>query len=141
MLAVDLPLSAIGDTLFLPWDVKASIGWWRGPRTPANNHSPTNVADVQKQLNREAPIGSPRLKVEEWVKNQKIEYSFSQDFSHDSILDENQIKPAEYNGFLVGIMRDIDRGPLVTGNIQIYFLFDKNEMVAKHIVRWVGIGP
>lgn len=98
------------------------------------------VAGVERRIRRDVPEGTSREKAEEWLQREGIEYSYSQDFEYNSILEQNHIGPEQYSGYTASIIRDTDRGLFVTGSIQIYFFFDKNERVAGHVVRWIGTG-
>jgi hypothetical protein len=99
------------------------------------------VESIQKRLNREVPVGTPRAETEEWLKRQRIEYSYSQDFRYNSVLEQNGVEPGTYSGYTAAIIRNTDRGFFVTGSIQFYLLFDDKDQVAKHIVKWIGTGP
>jgi uncharacterized protein YceK len=70
MLAVDMPLSFIGDTVTLPWMVAATVERCRGPRpdsTPAKNSRPADandelgLGDVSIQSPTSAKPSRPRL--------------------------------------------------------------------------------
>ena len=108
------------------------LAWYQYPTT--------TVPEVQKRLSEEIPLGTPRAKAEAWIKDQGIEHSYSQDFQ-STVMEENGIRPEDYSGFIVAIIRDTDRDLFVTGSIQFHVLFDRNDLVAKHIVRWCGTGP
>jgi hypothetical protein len=99
------------------------------------------VPEVQEKLQQDLPIGTSRWKTEEWFKKNRIAYSYSKDFRNDSILEDNQIKPGMYSGIIRALVKNTDRDLIVSGSIQIYILFDRNDLVAMHIVRWMGMGP
>lgn len=101
----------------------------------------TTVPEVEKRLSQEVPIGTPRAKVESWLDSQNFKHHYSEDFRYNTVLEQNGVDPKDYVGFITAIIRDTDRDLFVTGSIQIYILFDRNDCVAKHIVRWVGTGP
>jgi hypothetical protein len=105
--------------------------------------SGTTVADVEKQLQQEVPVGTTRSDAEKWLVGRSIVHSYGdwKDFDNDSVLVENGVRPDKYSGYIGAIIRNT--GPprfLVTGNIRFFLLFDKEDRVAKHIVKWVGTG-
>ena len=110
-----------------------SLAWYQ--------YRSTTVPEVQKRLIQEIPLGTPRTKVEEWLKVEGYEHRYSTDFRFNSQLEENGIQSSDYGGYLVALIRDTEQGIFVTGSIQFYVLFDHNDLVAKHIVCWVGTGP
>jgi hypothetical protein len=98
------------------------------------------VEGVKKQLQENAPAGTSRANVEEWLKKKRIESSYSQDFRNNSTFEQNGIVTGTYSGYIVAVIRNSDRGAGVSGNIQFYILFDEKDQVARHIVLWVGTG-
>jgi hypothetical protein len=96
------------------------------------------VAGVEKQLQENVPVGTPRAKVEDWLKNQRIEYSYSQEFRNNIMFEKNGIVTGTYSGYIVAAIRNTDRGIAVSGNIQFYVFFDEKDHVARHLVQWVG---
>lgn len=115
--------------------VAASAGllvWWAWPSD--------TVAGVERRLAREVPVGTPRPEAEAWVGRQGVEWSYSQDFRHNSLFEQKGIDPGTYSGYVVALIRDTDRDLLVTGSIQFYILFDDRDRVAGHLVKWFGTG-
>jgi hypothetical protein len=98
------------------------------------------VDGAERQLNRDAPVGTPRSDVEAWLEGKRVEHSYSQDFRYNTIFEQQGIGPGVYSGYICAILRDTDRGLFITGSIQFYVLFDENDRVARHIVRWFGTG-
>lgn len=103
----------------------------------------TTVAQTEKQLDRDIPTGSTRADVEAWLKGKGIESSYTEgpDAHYSSIINEEVPDTSAYKGVTAAIIRDTDQSFLVTGSIQIYFLYGPDGRLAKRIVRWIGTGP
>jgi hypothetical protein len=103
----------------------------------------TTVAQVEHQLDQALPVGSARGEVEAWLKDKGIESRYTEhpDARFSSVLNEAVSDLGAYKGVTCALLRDTDRSFLVTGSIQLYFLFGPDDRLAKRIVKWIGTGP
>jgi hypothetical protein len=104
-----------------------------------SNTTTTTVADVQRKVDEALPLGSTRQEVETWLNNQGIEFNFS-DQPYFSI-GESYPPEKSSSGYIHFIIRNTDRSFWVTGNIEVSFLFGKDNRLTMKLVKWIGIGP
>ena len=89
------------------------------------------------------PPGSSREQVETWLQKQKIEFVFQQDVKADRINDKTipeiaGLNSCELCGMIRGTIRDAHVDLILPGDIEIYFFFDSNGKMIKHLVYpWV----
>jgi hypothetical protein len=99
------------------------------------------VPEVEQKVDRALSIGSTRAEIEAWLAGQGLESSFSDQPASFSYIADHDPVASNYKGVVVSIIRDTDRSPFVTGNIQVYFLLGSDGRLARRLVRWVGTGP
>ncbi len=101
----------------------------------------TTVPQIERRAEAALPVGSTRPQVEAWLAAQGFEFGFTDDPRAYSRVAEQVPDPSPYPTAIIGILRDTDGGIIVTGNIQVCFLFGPDDRLARRLVWWVGIGP
>jgi hypothetical protein len=100
----------------------------------------TTVEEIEQKVDDALPLGSTRQKIEGWLKSQGIEYSYSEQPGAFSEI-RRQPDADMYPGVINSVIRDTDRSFWVTGSIEVSFLLNSDERLAKRLVKWVGTGP
>jgi hypothetical protein len=100
----------------------------------------TTVEEVEQKVDHALPLGSTRQEIEAWLLSQGIEKCCS-DHPGDSSEIRRLPDADKYRSVIHGLIQDTDRSFWVTGSIQVYFLLDSDERLAKRLVKWVGTGP
>jgi len=104
---------------------------------------PTTVAEVEKKVRAEVPLGSTREKVEKWLDSQEMEHSFAEKWWIGGLPPDMRagLNEDDFAGAVCSIIRDTDRDFFVHGDICVYFLLGHDGKCAKICVFWVGTGP
>src|SRR5580692_8118686 len=102
-----------------------------------NSYTATTVQDVKRQVDEALPIGATRQEIEAWLNSQGIDFSFSDQSDHDSIVKSYPPQKSS-SGFICYLIRDTDRSFWVTGNIQVYFLLGTDSRLTEKVVKWIG---
>jgi hypothetical protein len=126
-------LSTRGKVLVIVLVLGVSWLWYAWPKT--------TVEGVKQELQEHAPVGTPRAQVEAWLKQKQIEYIYSQDFCSDSTLNKECIIINNYSGYIVAIIRNASRDLLVTCDICVYLVFDKQDQITRYTVHHECTGP
>lgn len=100
----------------------------------------TTVPEVERKLDQALPVGSTRQEVEAWLTGQGIGSGFTDTPRSHSTTLAALPDIDRYPSVVYGIIRHTDHSLLVSGNIQLYFLFGPDGRLQKRLVQWIGTG-
>ena len=99
------------------------------------------VRQVQAKVNEAVPLGASRDQVESWLKSQGISYWYypsaeglSDPYVHDEYIRTGELNPDDLGGCVVGRILDTKSDFLITWDIKLTFVLDKNS---RTIRRWI----
>ena len=108
-----------------------------------NNLMNVTVPQVERKLDKELPLGSTRAEVENWLKAQHLgegHYTKWPIEYYGATITNEVPDVSVYSGEIVSIIRDTDKSLLVTGSIQLRFLFGHDDRLARRLVYMVYTG-
>jgi hypothetical protein len=95
---------------------------------------------VERMIKAALPPGSTRQEVEAWLGKQKIEYVYLKDVTGDRTNDKTMpqiagLKHEELSGMIRATIPDAHVHLILPGDMHIYFFFDLDGKLIKHLVR------
>jgi hypothetical protein len=104
------------------------------------------VAELERAIKSEVPVGSKESRVASFLSSRGIEHSHLgspervSDFQHNTKLDGKRDLIVRYS---VAIIRDVDRNllGLISWSLAMHFYFDSNDTLVAYTAERVGTGP
>jgi hypothetical protein len=94
---------------------------------------------VEKLVAAGPPPGSNPTEVEAWLQERRIQYWYLEDVTRNRLGRQTMpeiagLEARDLSGMVKATISDANGHPLLSGNINIYFFFDKNGKLVKHLV-------
>ncbi len=126
----------------------AFVFWWFNySHRPTPESFQTKTAEYNQLIEAEVPEGSSVPQVIAFLDARNIQHSEYatglERLERESAFRELEFpnKDAVINGYVSGIIRDVDYEPLISWSVQMKFYFDRQNRLVTHTVTWFGTGP
>ncbi|MDX6614812.1 MAG: hypothetical protein QOD75_3998 [Blastocatellia bacterium] len=127
--------------------IAALVFWWLNySHRPTPESFQAKIAEYNQLIQAEIPEGSSSAQVMAFLGAHKIQHSelmtgledldLTSDYRELALPRKDEI----IKGYMHGILRDVDYGPLISWSVTMHFYFDRQDRLVAHSVKWVGTG-
>lgn len=107
--------------------------------------NPITVSEVTSIIQEAVPLGSNKTQVDVFLRSKGIGHSHfnsaQEDFNGWSDVVMSGVPVKQVGAITTATIHDTSRALMITGDMRIVFLFDKNGKLVKHTVKEVFTGP